>query len=45
VLPRRRIRLSTGRIDDAAPGVLNTNQPTVTLALDRDGVALISRPG
>jgi thiamine transport system ATP-binding protein len=42
---RLRVRLSTGRVVDAVAGVLDANQPTVTLALDRDGVALISRPG
>ncbi|HWM04903.1 MAG TPA: ABC transporter ATP-binding protein, partial [Actinophytocola sp.] len=42
---RLRVRLKSGRVVDAVAGVLDANEPTVTLALDRDGVALISRPG
>jgi thiamine transport system ATP-binding protein len=40
---RLRVRLSTGQEVDAVAGVLDTDD-TVTLALDPDGVALISHP-
>ena len=41
---RLRVRLESGRSVDAVAGVLDTSD-RVSLALDPDGVALISRPG
>jgi thiamine transport system ATP-binding protein len=41
---RLRVRLESGTLVDAVAGVLDTDD-TVTLALDPDGIAVISRPG
>ncbi|HEY0454542.1 ABC transporter ATP-binding protein [Actinophytocola sp.] len=42
---RLQVRLASGLVVDAVAGVLDSPDDELTLALDQDGIALISRPG